>query len=501
MLVATLAAGCTSITDRLPGRGETATVEPAPVPDGQEELAAFYEQQLDWVDCGSGECAELVVPLSYAEPGGETIEVSVLKVPASSSRNRLGSLLVNPGGPGGSGVDYAAAADFIVGPEVRRRYDIIGFDPRGVGRSAPVDCVSDAELDDYLGMDLTPDDEAEQREAEAVAESFAQSCDRNVGALLGNISTVDVTRDMDILRAALGEEQFAYLGRSYGTYLGAVYAEQFPEGVGRFVLDGALPPDLTSAELSVGQAEGFERATRAWAADCIDEGDCPLGDTVDEVMAGLGDLLERLDADPMPVTGDARIRAMSEGWASYGMVAAMYDQGRWAFLTDALRAVVEADDATELMDLANEYARRTPSGAYTSNIMEAFVAVSCLDRPGDSEGYLEALAEAQRRAPLWGEFMIGPASPCDFWPHEPVGGGPRTIEAPGTPPMVVVGTTRDPATPFEWSEQLAEQLASGVMVTFDGDGHTAYTRGNACVDDLIDAFYVDGTVPPDGITC
>ncbi len=499
-LVSTLAAGCSEITDRLPGQSAT-TQTPVPVPDGQEALAEFYEQELDWVTCGQGECAELIVPLDYSDPGGETIEISVLKMPATGSRGYLGSLLVNPGGPGGSGVDYAAAADFIVGPDVRRRYDIVGFDPRGVGRSAPVDCVPDAELDDYLGMDPTPDDAAEQRTAEEIAESFAQSCDTNVGPLLGHISTVDVTRDMDILRAALGEERFAYLGKSYGTYLGAVYAEQFPDGVGRFVLDGALPPDLTSAEIAVGQAEGFERATRAWAADCIEEGDCPLGGTVDEVMGGVGDLIERLDAEPVPVRGDARVQEMGEGWATYGMVAAMYDQGQWSFLTDALRDVVETDDATELMALANQYARRTPGGAYTSNIMEAFVAVSCLDRPADAEGYREAMEEAQRRAPTWGRFMVGASSPCDFWPHEPVGGGPRVIEAPGSAPIVVVGTTRDPATPYEWSEQLADQLENGIMVSFDGDGHTAYTRGSECVDKAIDAFYLDGTVPEDGLSC
>src|SRR5690606_5066504 len=200
-LVATLASGCTEIGERLSGRTPTPTVQ---VPQGQEPLATFYEQELDWVDCGPGECAELTVPLNYDEPDGETIEVSLLKVPARGSRNKIGSIVVNPGGPGGSGVDYASAADFIVGPDVRRRYDVVGFDPRGVGRSAPVDCLSDAGLDDFLGTDPTPDDAAEEEGFADASANLAKSCAANAGALLGHVSTVDAAKDMDILRAALG---------------------------------------------------------------------------------------------------------------------------------------------------------------------------------------------------------------------------------------------------------------------------------------------------------
>jgi pimeloyl-ACP methyl ester carboxylesterase len=511
-LVVTLSAGCATVTDRLsgdPAPAETATAGPLEEPDGtsdQDELAAFYEQELDWVGCGPGECAELTVPLSYGEPDGETIDISVLRVPASSSRNRIGSLVVNPGGPGGSGVDYAAAADFIVGPDVRRRYDIVGFDPRGVGRSAPIDCVSDAELDEFLGMDPTPDDDAERDEFVAATEAFGESCESNAGPLLPHVSTVDAARDMDILRAALGEERLTYLGKSYGTYLGAVYAEQFTDRVGRFVLDGAIGPELTSQEIGLGQAEGFERASRAWAQDCIDEGACPLGETVDEVMGGMRDLMERFDAEPVPVRGDARLDTMSEGWAALGVAAAMYDQGMWSMLTDAIRDIVEADDATELMALANTYARRTSSGAYVGNIMEVIFAVNCLDRPStldvdDEDALQEALDEATAVAPTWGRFLAWSGLTCRSWPAEPVGGGPREIDAAGSEPIVVVGTTRDPATPYEWAESLAAQLENGVLVSFDGDGHTAYTRSNRCVDTAVDAFFLDGTVPEDGLRC
>ncbi|HHU11069.1 MAG TPA: alpha/beta fold hydrolase [Intrasporangiaceae bacterium] len=502
-LVATLASGCTELGDQILGRTPTPSAGTDLMPEGLEELATFYEQRLDWVACGAGECAELTVPLNYAEPDGETIEISLLKVPASGPRNRIGSIVVNPGGPGGSGVDYAAAADFIVGPDVRRRYDVVGFDPRGVGRSAPIDCVPDAELDDFLGTDPTPDDAAEEQQFADVTAGFAKACAANAGPLLAHVSTVDAAKDMDILRAALGEEKLTYLGKSYGTYLGTVYAEQFTDRVGRFVLDGAVPPDLTSQEVGIGQAEGFDRATKAWAQDCIDSGSCPLGDTVDEVVTGMGDLMRRFDAEPVPVRGDSRVTSMSEGWAALGVAVAMYDQGMWSMLTDALGDVVERDDATALMALANRYADRTSSGSYTGNIMEAIFAVNCLDRAESDnlDDFRAAQAEADRRAPLWGRFISWSSLTCGFWEPDVVGGGARTIAAAGSAPIVVIGTTRDPATPYEWSERLADQLESGVLVSFDGDGHTAYMRSNSCVDKAIDAFYLSGTVPEDGLRC
>lgn len=497
VLVAGLTTGCSEIVDRLPGRASpTPTV--LEVPQRQGDLAHFYEQRLDWVSCGQGECAELNVPVDYADPYGETIEISLLRMPSGSARNRIGSIVVNPGGPGGSGVDYATAADFIVGPEVRQRFDIVGFDPRGVGRSAPIDCLSDAELDEYLSLDLLPTPD-EERESVAADEEFVEGCSANVGTLLGHVSTVAVAKDMDILRAALGEEQLHYLGKSYGTYLGAVYAEHFPDRVGRFVLDGALPPDLGPDELTIGQAVGFERATRAWAQDCVDEGSCPLGDTAEEAMQGLTELLDRLSVDPVPVRGDARVDELNEGWALFGIIRPMYDQGMWSILTDALRDIVDEDDGTALMAIANSYVQRSPSGVYLGNLMESNMAINCLDRGGSADP-AATQAEAERTAPLWGELFVGESSPCQLWPFEPVG-GVRTITAPGSAPIVVVGTTRDPATPYEWSERLASQLQSGVLVSFDGDGHTAYMRSNECVNSAIDDFFIEAVVPEDGLQC
>ena len=495
-LVATLTAGCTGITDTVLGRTPTPTVTQLEVPAGQEALAEFYEQEIDWVSCGQHECAELEVPIDYAEPEGERIELSLLKVPARNARQRLGSLVVNPGGPGGSGVDYAMAADFIVGTSVRQRYDVVGFDPRGVGRSAPIDCASDEEMDVQLGFIDDPQDRSDVE----LGADFGEGCSLLSGMIAGNVSTIDAAKDMDILRAALGEPKLNYLGVSYGTYLGAVFAEQFPERVGRFVLDAALPPDLTGEEMTLGQAAGFERATRAWAQDCIDGGSCPLGDDVDGVMDGLGELLRGLDDEPAQVSGDVRITDMTMDGAFWGVIAAMYDQGMWAILTDALTDIVNSGDGTSLQGLANRYAQRTPSGTYVSNLLEANTAINCLDR-SPTQPSEEFRAQAAEVAPLWGPiFTETEASGCADWPY-PVVGGERTIAAEGADPIVVIGTTRDPATPYEWAQRLADQLSSGVLVSYDGDGHAAYQRSNACVDDAIDAYLIEGTVPEDGLTC
>ena len=315
-----------------------------------------------------------------------------MKVPAKKSSKRIGSLVVNPGGPGGSGVDYARAADFIVGKGVRDAYDVVGFDPRGVGRSAPIDCVTDSELDAFLGSDPTPDDAAEEQAFAATSKGFADSCAATAGPLLGHVSTVDAARDMDVLRATLGEEKLTYLGKSYGTYLGSVYAGLFPTNVGRMVLDGVVAPDLTPEQLNLGQAKGFELATRQWAAYCVEEGDCPLGGSVDDVMKGLRTFLGSVDSSPLPRTGDNAVPRLTEGWASLGIAAAMYDQGAWQTLTDAMRDAV-GGDGTALMQLADQYADRNPGGQYAGNIMEVIYAVNCLDKPDTND-----LAERHRLA-------------------------------------------------------------------------------------------------------
>ncbi|KQU65433.1 alpha/beta hydrolase [Phycicoccus sp. Root101] len=484
-----------------PSTSSTAAARP---PAGSEALASYYGQKLDWQKCRISECAKLEVPLDYAKPDGDRIEISVLRMKATKPRDRIGSLVVNPGGPGGSGVDYAQAADFIVGKPVRQRFDVVGFDPRGVQRSQPIDCLPDTQMDAFLGQDPTPDDAAEAAAFAASGKEFAQGCVQRTGALISHVSTVDAAKDMDILRSALGDEKLNYLGKSYGTFLGATYAGLFPKLVGRFVLDGVLPPDISAAEVAKGQAEGFERATRAYAANCVDEGDCPLGGSVDEVMSGMRALLTRLDQQPVPMQ-DGTLKQLTEGWAATGIAQAMYDQGSWGTLTDALAQVVRKDDGTELMKLADQYAQRNQNGVYAGNLLEAFYAISCLDNPDspDPAVYAQRAADNAKVAPTWGPFLAWGSLVCGQWPVKSTEGqtGPHKISAEGSGPIVVVGTTRDPATPYEWSVRLRDQLSNAALLTFDGDGHTAYTRSNSCVDDAINDYYTDGKVPKDGTRC
>ena len=474
----------------------TAGATAGDAPAGLEE---FYAQELDWSACETSfECATLTVPLDYAEPEEDSIELALLRSAATGQAQ--GSLVVNPGGPGASGVDYAMMAGAVVSPEVARVYDVVGLDPRGVGRSAPVTCLDDGAMDEFLGSDPSPDDPAEEAEVEALLEDFAAACEANAGDLLDHVSTVEAARDMDVLRAALGEDSLTYLGASYGTFLGTTYATLFPERVGRFVLDGAIDPTLSAVEMGLGQAAGFERATRAYVEDCVAGGDCPLGQDVETAMAAIPEFLAGLDQNPLPVTGD-EVTELTEGWGMLGIVVAMYAEDFWPILTQALERARQGD-GTLLMFLANTYASRGADGVYEGNGMQAIYAVNCLDRPAEETDELDTAAvraQFEEVSPTWGRYLAGEGA-CGVWPAE----ASETVEdysATGAAPILVLGTTRDPATPYEWAVDLADVLDSGMLVTYDGDGHTAYGRSNDCVDGAVDAYLLDGTVPEDGLTC
>ncbi len=495
-----LMAACSSTEPPVPTTTASDVPPATAAPSGA--LDAYYSQQLAWSPCnGSDECADLRVPLDYAKPDpASDLTIKVLRVPAKDQQGRIGSLVVNPGGPGASAMSYAAAADAIVGTQVRRYFDVVGFDPRGVGRSEPLDCLSDSQLDAFMSTDQTPDDAAEEQALLTQARTLAAGCEAKNPTLLPHLSTADSARDMDVLRAALGDGQLNYLGKSYGTFLGSTYAGLFPKRVGRFVLDGVVPPDLTNAEMAEGQARGFELATRTYVANCVSQGDCPLGSSVDEGMAWIRNFLKEVDRNPLP-TGDPSVPRMNEAWASWGLGQAMYDQSSWGALTDALREA-DAGNGAGLMAFANAYARRQTSGTYDSNIMEVMPAVNCLDRPDspDLATYENYANEFTEVAPTWGETLAWGAVPCGVWPVR-TGSGPHKISAAGSGPIVVVGTTRDPATIYEWSKRLKDQLSNSVLVSYDGDGHTAYGRSNDCIDTAIDAYYVQGRVPADGLTC
>jgi pimeloyl-ACP methyl ester carboxylesterase len=486
--------------------GSSAAKTPSPAqktaaqmpPSGQGTLSKFYKQDLAWSGCGDNQCAKLTVPIDYSHPEGGTIQLAVLKVRSNKPSERIGSLVVNPGGPGGSGVFYAAGAQFT--DQVRAAYDVVGFDPRGVGASAPVKCLNDRELDNFLGADPTPATKTQEQKIADSAKAFADKCKANGGALLGHVSTIEAAKDMDVLRAALAEPKLNYLGKSYGTFLGATYADLFPNKVGRFVLDGVIDPNLTSSQVNAGQADGFEMATRAYVADCVNKGNCPLGDSVDSGLATLRGFLKQMDTNPLPVD-DPYVKKLTEGWASLGVAGPMYDPQQWPDLTEALRQAF-AGHGTSLMKLADNYAERTSGGAYQGNLMQVIYAVNCLDR-SDVKALTHFESEARSltaKAPTWGPFLAWSTVACGYWPV-PANNAPKKITAAGSGPIVVVGTTRDPATPYKWAQGLVSELQNGHLITYNGDGHTAYMRSNSCVDDAVDAYLVKGVVPPPGLKC
>lgn len=501
-LVATVSlvvAGCAAVDDVRPDPADASAgddASPASIPSGA--LASFYTQLLQWDPCRDGfECARLTVPLDYAAPGGRTIKVAVVRLPAGDDDPR-GSLILNPGGPGASGVDYARAADTVVSDRVRDRYDVVGFDPRGVRRSAPVDCLTDRQLDVFVATDGSPDSAAEEAQLDRESRTFGQGCALRRPALAQHIGTRDVARDLDVLRSALGDRRLNYLGKSYGTYLGLTYAELFPRRVGRLVLDGQLDPASSSLEIAAGQAAGFQRAFRAFLADCVKRRSCPVPGTVDQAESQVGRLLDDIDARPL--RGE-RGRPVTQALTVLGVATALYDEGSWGLLRQAFSEATRGEGATFLA-LADYYGDRGPDGRYTTNSVEALYAVNCLDRPeqGDLAAFRAAAVEMTRTSPVFGAYLAWGALPCASWPYPPQG-TPHPIAAKRARPILVVGTTRDPATPYEWAQSVARQLDKGRLLTLEGDGHTAYRRGSACIDRAVDRYLLEGLPPAVGTRC
>jgi pimeloyl-ACP methyl ester carboxylesterase len=486
--------------DAKPTLAPTPTPQPGASEPPAPDLASFYGQTLHWQICPSGkhECATLTVPLDYQHADGETIDLAVLKVPAKDQDARIGSMVVDPGGPGASATGYAVGGSW--GQTLSGHYDIVGMDPRGVGQSDPVDCLPDDEMDAYLAGDPDPDTPEELAEFEATAKHFATGCESSSGDLAAHVSTIEAARDMDVLRAALGESTLTYFGASYGTELGATYAEFFPDKVGRFVLDGAVDPTLTLVQATQTQARGFETALRAYVQNCVDGGDCFLGDTLDAGLGRIQTLLSDLDQQPMPTQlGD---QELTEGLANYGIGETLYSRDFWTYLDRGLKSALEDDDGTILTLLGWAYAHRDPDGTYQDNLLEAFPTITCLDDPSSVpfDQVDQYVPDLEKASPTFGRIFAWGMTMCAGFTDRSTE-TPRPLHAVGAAPIVVIGTTRDPATPLSEAIALAKQLESGVLVTRDGDGHTGYASGNECVDNAVEDYLVNGTVPQDGLEC
>lgn len=462
-------------------------------------LRGYYAQQLKWSTCRSNlQCATLRVPLDYARPAGRSIGISLIKVPATSKSARQGSMVINPGGPGGSGVDYAAAATSIYGEKIRSAFDVVGFDPRGVGRSAPVDCASDSQFNTLLQSDPDPDNAREEAASNRLFRAFGRGCMSRSGGIARHMSTVEVAKDLDVLRSALGDRKLTYFGASYGTAIGATYADLFPGNVGRMVLDGALNPRSSTLELNLVQARGFETALRAYVGACVKRGDCFLGDSVDAGTRRIRAFLDGVERRPLPTASG---RELTIGNAVYGINFPLYDEQGWSILDQALTKAFKGDGSL-LMTLADGYLDRNTDGSFDGNSFQAFYAVNCLDHDDavPTKDLSRYRARFDKASPTFGRAFLFSTTACSQWPVH-TGKGPLRIDAAGIPPVLVIGTTRDPATPLIWAKALARQLPKSVLITRDGDGHTGYGQGSACVDGAVESYLASGTVPRANLTC
>lgn len=487
-VLAVASAACVGEADDNPlAAADTSTTRPgaAPDPGAGEGPEGFTPEPISWEDCGSGECAHPMVPLDYGDPTGRMIELSVVRAPATGER--VGALFVNPGGPGASATEFASILATLLPEEIHERYDIVGIDPRGVGGSNPIDCgVDPTELYSVDPTIETPEDRAALLE---VSERYVDDCTIRFGDVLPYVSTRDVARDMDAVRAAMGDDQLSYLGFSYGTAIGQVYADLFPERVSRMVLDGVLELGPTGLELAAEQAAGFETALARWGEFCNAAEGCETAGNALEAVEGVLALAEQPGGIPAP---DAD-RPAGPGEASLGISLALYSQSLWNELDAALAAAL-GGDGSQLVALADQYIRLGD--------FEIYFAVNCMDFDwpvDDPDAFLSTAKATAASSPHFGEALVNDYIRCVDWPV-PADPLPPT-SAPGTPPILVVSTTGDPATPYEAGVAVAERLENGVLVTNEGDGHTVVADGKPCIDELVVAYLLDGTVPPDGTTC
>jgi pimeloyl-ACP methyl ester carboxylesterase len=498
---------CTSAT---PGQ---AAPGGAPAPG----LERFYTQALTWGPCEpfatddmdrtafadpKFDCARLEVPLDYTAPDGETAQIGVLRQKATGEK--ISSLLFNPGGPGGSGMSLVASlagSEALQTSPLPQRFDLIGFDPRGVGASTPtIDCLNDAEWAvERADLDVDPSP-AGVAQTEAENREYAERCtDRSGGAdVLANVGTRDAAKDIDILRAALGDEKLTYLGYSYGTRLGSVYAETFPQNVRALVLDGALDPTQSTVDRVVDQNAGFQQAFEAYAADCARRPACPIGTDPAQATAAFQALTRPLIDNPVPA-GQGRMLSYPD--AITGTIQALYLSDIWPFLTQSLTALAAGDGAM-LIRLADFYYNRAPSGVY-GNGLEAFVVISCVDeeRITDRAQQAELIRRANEAAPFRddGRGVVAALDPCAFWPVPPTS-EPHIPQVEGLPRPLVISVTGDPATPYQAGVDLAEAL-DGALLTVEADQHTAALQGNACVDDIVNAYLIDLRLPEGESRC
>lgn len=477
LLVTILLAACTR---GLPGGSHNS---PAPASPGA----------INWTDCGGGfQCGTLQVPLDYTQTSGTKIGIALIRKPVSNPSARIGSIVMNPGGPGASGIEFLRNEPSLT--NLNSRFDLVSFDPRGVGESAPVRCLDSAQEDAFLALDSVLDDPQEKQAAIDADKNYVDLCESRNRAELPFLSTFDVARDMDLIRAALGDAKLTYLGFSYGTYLGQIYAHMFPSHVRALSLDGVVDPTVPANEALRVQMVGFQQNLDAFIAHCRTTSSCAYGRSGDPLQK-MTALMTRLDTTPMLVNGRQLTRALG----MIGVLFALYDQSFWTYLDQALTAA-DRGDGRILLLLADSYNQRNPDGSY-KNELDAMNATYCLDHPvpQDISAYDQLGASFAQASPFFGPFFQYANLGCSYWPVKPVGtDGP--ISVTGTPPILLVGGTDDPATPYAWAKSVNQQIQGSVLLTRQGNGHTSYDA-SSCAHAAEDAYLINLTLPAAGTVC
>jgi pimeloyl-ACP methyl ester carboxylesterase len=497
-------AGCTSfsdsVTDTSSSAAASSAAEPKATPiewtDCNEEIQPLIADQPGSDRNLAFECGRTEVPISYDEPGGATLPLFLVRVVMAGQTGRIGSLVVNPGGPGASGADAAIGLALTLPEEVLSRFDVVGFDPRGVGLSTPVECIPDGLKERIVAAEPRPTSDEQLDDAFALAREVANGCADEYGDALGTFNTVDTARDMDRLREALGEEQLTYLGYSYGTTLGSTYAELFPDRVRALVLDAAVDPDIDERADAEAGAAGLEAGFDAFAQNCVGLiAGCPIGAEPRQfVEAVLGQAAQT----PIPSSEPGETRQATPGVVITAIQAALYDTASWPQLAQSL-AAAQQGDAKGLFSLADSYSGRLEDGTY-SNLFDANLAVNCADTDETfKESEVRGLAaEWNQKYPLFGAGFATGLYTCSVWKADRTPLPKR--DAQGSAPILVVGNSGDPVTPLPGAQDMAKDLESGVLLVWQGQGHTAYPKTD-CVSAAVDAYLINLTAPLDGLTC
>jgi pimeloyl-ACP methyl ester carboxylesterase len=495
-----LLAGCTVPAENQPIDGPQPSADSAVA----QELLPYYEQKLSWVTCGESKvyCSTLEVPADWNNPQGDRFKLSIVYRKADGGQP-LGSLLFNPGGPGTSGASWVRdSGDQIGTSSLRSHYNLVGFDPRGVGESEPiVKCLGNSEKDEMIyGASAAPVGSAQEvAETRAKMKKFVASCVKNTGPGLQFIDTISAAKDMDLIRAVFGESKINYLGYSYGTYLGTAYAQLFPKRVGRMVLDGAVDPTVDEDTQDLYQLKGFDQALKDFLADCLDNQDCPFSGSSVSAQARVTKLLADIEKKPLNTDSGRKLTIWG---ALTGIVMPLYSQDWWPSLAQGFAEALKGDGTT-LLSLADTYNDRNEDGTYASNTIESNIAIACLDSraPSDAASMASNNRKLLAASSMLGKYWQFGALSCEQWPY-PVAPKPASFKAIGAEKILVIGTTGDPATPYWQSVSLAKDvLANAQLITFNGEGHTAYGLESSCVNKVVDDFFIQNVVPTEDPDC